>query len=70
MLYGKYLNKYHKKYGIFLFLGILFLCAVDILQLFIPDLIGKLVALFEEGYNPDNVIKQVEFYGLQVLLIS
>ena len=70
MLYGKYLNKYHKKYGIFIFIGILFLCAVDIVQLFIPDLIGKLVALFEEGYNPDNVAKQVQVYGLQILLIS
>ena len=62
MLYGKYLNKYHKKYGIFLFLGILFLCAVDILQLFIPDLIGDLVALFEEGYKPETVVKQVEIF--------
>ena len=73
MIYGKYLNKYHLKYGIFMALGILFLCAVDICQLFIPDLIGKLVELFTEGYqytNHDNVIKQVEYYGLQVLLIS
>lgn len=70
MLYGKYLNKYHKKYGIFLLLGILFLCAVDILQLFIPDLIGDLVALFEEGYKPETVVKQVEIFGLQILLIS
>ena len=70
MLFGKYLNKYYKKYGIFIFLGVLFLAAVDIVQLFIPDLIGKLVALFTEGYNPDNVIKQVQFYGLEVLLIS
>ena len=75
MIYGKYLNKYHKKYGIFVFLGILFLAAVDVCQLFIPDLIGKLVELFTEGYNSnvetrEYVIKQVEYYGLQVLLIS
>lgn len=70
MLYGKYLNKYHLKYGIFMFLGILFLAAVDICQLFIPDLIGKLVELFTEGYDPNSVMKQVQVYGLQVLLIS
>ena len=70
MLFGKYLNKYYKKYGIFIFLGVLFLVAVDTVQLFIPDLIGDLVALFEEGYNPDNVMKQVQIYGLQILLIS
>ena len=70
MLYGKYLNKYHLKYGIFMFLGIVFLAAVDICQLFIPDLIGKLVELFTEGYDPNSVMKQVQVYGLQVLLIS
>ncbi len=70
MLFGKYLNKYYKKYGIFIFLGVLFLAAVDTVQLFIPDLIGDLVALFVEGYNPDNVMKQVQIYGLQILLIS
>ena len=70
MLFGKYLNKYYKKYGIFIFLGILFLCAVDICQLFIPDLIGKLVELFTENYDPNSVMKQVQYYGLQVLLIS
>ena len=70
MLFGKYLNKYYKKYGIFIFLGVLFLVAVDTVQLFIPDLIGDLVALFVEGYKPDNVMKQVQIYGLQILLIS
>ena len=70
MLYGKYLNKYHLKYGIFMFLGIVFLAGVDICQLFIPDLIGKLVELFTEGYDPNNVMQQVQYYGLQVLLIS
>ena len=70
MLFGKYLNKYYKKYGIFLFLGILVLCAVDTCQLFIPDLIGKLVELFVENYDPTTVMGQVQHYGIQVLLIS
>ncbi len=70
MLYGKYLNKYHLKYGIFMFLGIVFLAAVDVCQLFIPDLIGKLVELFTENYDPTSVMVQVQRYGLQVLLIS
>ena len=65
MIYGKYLNKYHLKYGIFMALGILFLCAVDICQLFIPDLIGKLVELFTENYDPNSVMQQVQRYGLQ-----
>ena len=70
MLFGKYINKYYKKYGLGILLGIFFLICVDIIQLFVPDLIGKLVELFEDGYNPDKVAQQVQFYGLEILLIS
>ena len=70
MLFGKYINKYYKKFGIGIILGILFLVAVDIVQLFIPDLIGKLVELFEDGYDPDKVASQVAVYGLEILVIS
>ena len=70
MLFGKYLNKYYKKFGLGIILGIIFLIAVDTIQLFIPDLIGKLVELFEDGYNPEKVAQQVQFYGLEILIIS
>ena len=70
MLIGKYLKKYYKKYGILIALGILFLILVDTVQLFIPDLIGKLVELFVEDYDPSSVMKQVQFYGLYVLLMQ
>lgn len=70
MLFGKCINKYYKKFGLGIILGIFFLICVDIIQLFIPDLIGKLVELFEDGYNPDKVAQQVQFYGLEILLIS
>ena len=70
MLFGKYINKYYKKFGLGIILGVSFLVAVDIVQLFIPDLIGKLVELFEEGYNPENVASKVAIYGLEILVIS
>ena len=70
MLFGKYINKYYKKYGLGIALGIFFLVCVDFIQLFIPDLLGKLVELFEDGYNPDKVAQQVTTYGLEILLIA
>ncbi len=70
MLFGKYINKYYKKFGLGIILGILFLIAVDIVQLFIPDLIGKLVELFVQDYDPDAVASQVAIYGLEILVIS
>ena len=70
MLFGKYINKYYKKFGLGIIIGVLFLVAVDVVQLFIPDLIGKLVELFEDGYNPENVASKVAIYGLEILVIS
>lgn len=70
MLLGKYLKKYYKKYALLMILGIIFLVLVDIGNMIIPDLIGKLVALFEDGYNPDNIIGEVKILGLYVLGIS
>ena len=70
MLFGKYLKKYYKKYGFSMILGILVLALVDIANLAIPELIGKLVELFTEGYNPDSVMKQVQVFGLEILLVS
>ena len=70
MLLGKYLKKYYKRFAIPLIVSVLILAAVDLIQLFIPDLMGKLVELFVDGYNPDKVADQVKVYGLEILGIS
>lgn len=46
MLTGKYLNKYYLKYFGFYFIGILGLVAVDYLQLYVPDFLGRIVKMF------------------------
>ena len=38
MIFGKHINRYYLKYGIFLLIGIITLGAVDDLQLIIPQL--------------------------------
>ena len=55
MLIGKYLKKYYKRFAIPLIISILILAMVDVIQLFIPDLMGKLVELFVDGYDPEKV---------------
>ena len=70
MLIGKYLKKYYKRFAIPLIISILILAMVDVIQLYIPDLMGKLVELFVEGYNPEKVADQVKVYGLEILGIS
>lgn len=56
MLFGKYINKYYKKYFIFYLIGVLCLISVDYLQLYIPEFLGKIVGMFD-GENVVNVDK-------------
>lgn len=44
MIFGKYINKYYKKYW-YLFLGVILVCAfVDVVQLYVPKIIGNIVS--------------------------
>ncbi len=51
MVFGKHINKYYLKYGIFLLIGIVSLVAVDYLQLEIP----KLYQMIVNGLNTGEV---------------
>lgn len=70
MLLGKYLKKYYKKYAVCFIVGVLILAAVDFANLYIPDLLGKMVGLFKPNYVPDEVMQGVKTIALEVLLIS
>lgn len=50
-MFNKHLRKYYKKYAIFLIIGVLTLVAVDYVQLYIPEFLGKIVGLFAEAGN-------------------
>ena len=43
MLFGKYLNKYYKKYWYFFLIGIVSLMVVDVAQTFIPRFLGRVI---------------------------
>ncbi len=47
MLFGKYINRYYKKYAILLIIGVIALLSVDWLNLYIPEYIGKIVDLIQ-----------------------
>ena len=44
MLFGKYVNNYYIKYGLFFLFGVLALVAVDFFQLEIPEVVGEIIA--------------------------
>ena len=57
MITGKYINKFYLKYFWFFFVGVLFLIAIDILQLLIPEVVGKMIDGVKDNtlFN-DNII--------------
>ncbi len=50
MIFGKHINRYYLKYGIFLLIGVLTLAAVDYLQLIIPSLYQMTVNGINQGF--------------------
>ncbi len=50
MIFGKHINRYYLKYGVFLLLGVLSLALVDYLQLIIPRLYQMTVNGINQGY--------------------
>ena len=70
MLLGKSLKKYYKHYIVLIIIGILSLIAVDWVQLYIPELLGKIVDLFETSYNPSDILEEVKSISLSVVFIA
>ncbi len=49
MIFGRHVNRFYRKYGVFFLLGIAALIAVDFAQLEIPNLIGFIIEGLEYG---------------------
>lgn len=47
MIFGKFINKYYKKYVLFFIVAFLAIIAVDWVQLYLPEFLGELVNLFK-----------------------
>ncbi|MFA6647381.1 MAG: hypothetical protein WCS32_01985, partial [Candidatus Izemoplasmatales bacterium] len=61
MLFGRHINKYYLKYGIFFLIGLAALIVVDFYQLEIPNIIGNIIDGLElETLNEQDVINYVK----------
>lgn len=66
MIFGKHINRYYIKYAIPFILGLLTLLMVDLLQVRIPNLLGKLI----NDFNQSNVnIDKLNEFVLSVAII-
>ena len=67
MIFGKYINKFYKKYFWHFFFGIITLIFVDYIQLFIPEIVGNIVGSVKNGgINIGNY----EFLIIHVIYIA
>ena len=72
MLLGKYINKYYLKYAILFIIGIVALLAVNWFQLYIPEELAKVIAIFETGEvvnYADPGVKAIIFEAIRNVLI-
>lgn len=70
MLLGKSLKKYYKHYILLILVGVLALIAVDWVQLYIPELLGKIVKLFDNNYVAKDILGDVKKISLEVIGIA
>ena len=49
MIFGKYINRFYKKYFFHFFIGIIFLAFVNVIQLFVPEVIANITRSYDEG---------------------
>lgn len=69
MLFNRYIRKYFFKYFYLLIIGIIALLAVDYFQLVIPESLGKIIDMFDNGSvagNEEEIIKIV----VNVLIVA
>lgn len=57
MLFGKHINKYYKRYGILLLIGVLTLLLVDYISVYVPRLFGEIVDQFSVGVMTTERLK-------------
>lgn len=70
MIFGKYINCYYRRYWYYFLLGILALILVDIVQLFIPEIIGNAISSLDKGtfVDKDYITVLLSLVGIGVLM--
>ena len=62
MLFGKYVNRFYLKYFFNFFIGILFLVLIDIVQLYVPELIASLTTAYDLNELTVELIQKTCLY--------
>ena len=70
-LFGKYINKYYKKYWYLFLIGIAFLVGVDALQLMVPEALGEVISIIETTSEyTDEINHQIFWETFKIVLAA
>lgn len=69
MIFGKYINKYYKKYILLILLGVFAVIAVDYIQTLIPEYLGDVISMISINPNTTTsdilpIVKGMIFIGI------
>lgn len=67
MIFGKYVNRFYFKYFLHFFIGIVFLVLIDIVQLYLPEIMANLTMHNDNGTLTSELINQS---ALQIFWIA
>ena len=71
MIFGRHINRFYRKYGIFFFLGVCALVVVDWYQLLIPDITGTIIEGIQFGTLTAEALRglMVELVGIAIVMV-
>ncbi|MCK7487982.1 MAG: ABC transporter ATP-binding protein/permease [Bacillus subtilis] len=71
MIFGRHINRFYRKYGIFFFLGVCALVVVDWYQLLIPDITGTIIEGIQFGTLTAEALRglMLELVGIAIVMV-
>jgi ATP-binding cassette, subfamily B, multidrug efflux pump len=71
MIFGRHINRFYLKYGIFFFFGVIALVVVDWYQLLIPDITGTIIEGVQFGTLTAEALKtlMLELVGIAIVMV-
>ena len=70
MLFGKFIGKYYLRYIYLFIIGILCLVCVDFVQMYIPEFLGKVVAILDGETIVTDPNITIRNYALGVVIVG
>ena len=69
MLFGKYVNRYYKKYWYLFLIGIITLVSIDYVQTLLPEILGRIVNMFQTDTATEDAVMNIAFNVIGIAFV-